>query len=48
MTLSTVATAIAVNKFQVVPLNNTHVKLGLAVMILIWLQPLLSIFRTKR
>jgi hypothetical protein len=48
LTLATVATAIAVNKFVVVPLNNTHVKLGLAVMILIWLQPLLSLVRPKR
>jgi hypothetical protein len=46
--VSTVAAAIAIIKFPVVPLNNTHVKLGLAIMILIWLQPLLSIVRPKR
>jgi hypothetical protein len=46
--LSTAAVAISINKFPVVPPNNTHVKLGFAVMILVWLQPLLSVFRPKR
>lgn len=46
--LSTVAVSISINKFPVVPPNNTHVKLGFAVMILVWLQPLLSLFRPKR
>jgi hypothetical protein len=46
--LSTIAFAIAANKFEVTTWDNTHVKLGLAIMILIWLQPLLSFVRPRR
>ena len=48
MILSTISFAIAVNKFQVIPLDSTHVKLGVAIMCLIWLLPLLSFVRPRR
>ncbi|KAG0609684.1 hypothetical protein M758_7G005900 [Ceratodon purpureus] len=46
--LATISFAIAANKFQVTTWDNTHVKLGLAIMILVWLQPLLSFVRPRR
>lgn len=46
--LSTIAVSIAINKFQVTTWDNTHVKLGLAIMILVWLHTLLAVVRPRR
>jgi hypothetical protein len=46
--LSTIAFVIAVQKFEVTTWDNTHVKLGLAVMVLVWFQPLSALIRPRR
>ncbi|KAG0623725.1 hypothetical protein M758_3G196600 [Ceratodon purpureus] len=46
--LATTGFAIAAIKFPVTVWDNTHVKLGMAIMCLVWLQPLLTNIRPHR
>jgi uncharacterized membrane protein len=45
---STIGVAIALNKFDSLNDHMTHTKLGLAIMVLVWVQVVLSIIRPKR
>jgi hypothetical protein len=45
---STIGVAIAFNKFDALNDEMTHTKLGVAIMVLVWVQVLLSVIRPKR
>ncbi len=45
---STIGVAIAFNKFDALNDQMTHTKLGVAIMVLVWVQVLLSVIRPKR
>ncbi|CAK9205525.1 unnamed protein product [Sphagnum jensenii] len=45
---STIGVAIGLNKFDSLHDHMTHTKLGLAIMVLVWVQVVLSIIRPKR
>jgi cbb3-type cytochrome oxidase subunit 3 len=45
---STIGVAIAFKKFDALNDQMTHTKLGVAIMVLVWVQVLLSVFRPKR
>jgi hypothetical protein len=45
---STIGVAIALKKFDALNDQMTHTKLGVAIMVLVWVQVVLSIIRPKR
>jgi cytochrome b561 len=45
---STIGVAIAFKKFDALDNETTHTKLGVAIMVLVWIQVLLSVIRPKR
>jgi hypothetical protein len=45
---STIGVAIAFKKFDALNDEMTHTKLGVAIMVLVWIQVLLSVIRPKR
>ncbi len=48
MITSTIGVAIAFKKFDALDDQMTHTKLGVAIMVLVWIQVLLSVIRPKR